>query len=101
MDHPNIAKVFDAGATPDGRPFFVMELVPGVPSRAICDERRLSVADRLELFAQRLSGGAACPPEGIIHRDLKPSNILVEDRDGRRCRRSSTSGWRRPWADTA
>ena len=64
MDHPNIAKVLDAGTTDSGRPYFVMELVKGVPITKYCDEKHLPLRARLELFAAGLPGGAACPPEG-------------------------------------
>ncbi len=92
MDHPNIAKVFDAGATDRGRPFFVMELVPGVPITRYCDEHNLPTAERLRLFAQVCQAVQHAHQKGIIHRDLKPSNMLVTQQDGEpRCRRSSTS----------
>ncbi|MSU51315.1 MAG: serine/threonine protein kinase [Opitutus sp.] len=77
MDHPNIAKVFDAGTTASGRPFFVMELVHGVPITTFCDEKKLPTAARLELFAQVCHAVQHAHQKGIIHRDLKPSNILV------------------------
>ncbi len=83
MDHPNIAKVFDAGTTESGRPFFVMELVKGVPLTTYCDEHRLDLPARLELFRQICSAVQHAHQKGIIHRDLKPSNILVESHDGR------------------
>jgi eukaryotic-like serine/threonine-protein kinase len=82
MDHPNIAKVFDAGATPDGRPYFVMEYVPGVPITQHCDTHRLSLNDRVRLFLQVCAGVQHAHQKAIIHRDLKPSNILVSIRDG-------------------
>ena len=82
MDHPNIAKVFDAGATQWGRPFFVMELVRGVPITAYCDERKLTVAERLALFIDVCHALQHAHQKGIIHRDLKPSNILVTAGDG-------------------
>ncbi len=82
MDHPHIAKVFDAGATPDGRPFFVMELVEGVPLTDYCDARRLTVADRLALFRQVCGAVQHAHQKGIIHRDLKPSNVLVAEQGG-------------------
>jgi eukaryotic-like serine/threonine-protein kinase len=79
MDHPNIAKLLDAGTTGDApRPFFVMELVKGVPLTDFCDEHRLSIPDRLHLFVQICSAVQHAHQKGIIHRDLKPSNILVE-----------------------
>jgi len=82
MDHPNIARVFDAGATETGRPFFVMELVPGVPITKYCDQRNLSTAARLQLFAQVCNAIQHAHQKGVIHRDLKPSNILVTLHDG-------------------
>src|SRR5207253_6608759 len=83
VDHPNIAKVFDAGTTPDGRPFFVMELVKGVPITRYCDERRLTVRQRLELFAPVCQAIQHAHHKGIIHRDIKPSNVLVALYDDR------------------
>ncbi|HJZ55692.1 MAG TPA: protein kinase, partial [Gemmataceae bacterium] len=83
MDHPNIAKVFDAGATPTGRPYFVMELVKGVPITRYCDERRLTPRQRLELFVQVCSAVQHAHQKGVIHRDLKPSNVLIAPYDGR------------------
>ena len=83
MDHPNIARVFDAGATPAGRPFFVMELVRGVTVTLYCDERRLTIKQRLLLFLQVCDGVQHAHQKAIIHRDLKPSNILVEEIDGK------------------
>src|SRR5262245_27627987 len=81
MDHPNIARVFDGG-TDRGRPFYVMELVKGVPLTGYCDERRLTVPERLGLFAQVCSAVQHAHTKGVIHRDLKPSNILVTEHDG-------------------
>lgn len=77
MEHPAIAKVFDAGATDDGRPYFAMELVRGLPITRFCDENRLSVHQRLELFARVCDGVQHAHQKGLIHRDLKPSNVLV------------------------
>ena len=77
MDHPNIAKVYDAGATDSGRPYFVMELVRGMPITQYCDRERLSIPDRLELFVLVCRAVQHAHQKGIIHRDLKPSNILV------------------------
>ncbi|MCP3903403.1 MAG: serine/threonine protein kinase [Planctomycetes bacterium] len=77
MDHPNIARVLDAGATETGRPYFVMELVRGIPVTEYCDQRRLSARDRLELFIDICHAVQHAHHKGIIHRDLKPSNILV------------------------
>ena len=77
MDHPSIAKIFDAGATDEGRPYFVMELVRGIPLNDFCDREKLSIEQRLRLFAQVCDGVQHAHQKGIIHRDLKPSNILV------------------------
>jgi len=82
MDHPNIAKVFDAGATESGRPYFVMELVLGVKLTDYCDENGLSTLERLDLFVQVCRAVQHAHQKGIIHRDLKPSNILVTVNDG-------------------
>ncbi|HWN94122.1 MAG TPA: protein kinase [Methylomirabilota bacterium] len=82
MDHPNIAKVLDAGATEAGRPFFVMELVRGVKITDYCDEAKLSTSERLGLFIQVCQAVQHAHQKGIIHRDLKPSNILVTINDG-------------------
>ena len=82
MDHPNIAKVFDAGATETGRPFFVMELVRGVPITEYCDQNRLSTPQRLELFILVCKAIQHAHQKGIIHRDVKPSNVLVTLHDG-------------------
>ena len=82
MDHPDIARVFDAGATDTGRPFFVMEFVDGVPITNFCDTHSLSMAARLELFARVCLALQHAHQKGIIHRDLKPSNILVALHDG-------------------
>src|SRR5205814_5404620 len=77
MDHPNIAKVLDAGTTDAGRPYFVMELVKGIPITDYCDQSRLSTRERLELFMLVCNAVQHAHQKGIIHRDLKPSNILV------------------------
>ena len=82
MDHPNIARVFDAGATETGRPFFVMELVRGMPITEYCTRKSLTVRERLELFIQVCNGIQHAHQKGIIHRDVKPSNILVTEHDG-------------------
>ena len=82
MDHPNIAKVLDAGTTENGRPFFVMELVKGIPLTDYCDQHRLGLLERLNLFRQICSAVQHAHQKGIIHRDLKPTNILVESHDG-------------------
>jgi len=78
MDHPTIAKVFDAGETPAGRPYFVMEYVPGVPITEYCDLHQLGITERLSLFLQVCEGVQHAHRKAIIHRDLKPSNVLVE-----------------------
>jgi len=77
MDHPNIARVLDGGATPDGRPFFVMELVKGVPITHFCDARKLTPRQRLELFVPVCQAIQHAHQKGIIHRDIKPSNVLI------------------------
>jgi len=77
MDHPNIAQVYDAGATAEGRPYFVMEYVPGLPITEYCDKHRLTMQQRLELFQQVCDGVQHAHQKAIIHRDLKPSNVLV------------------------
>ena len=82
MEHPNIAKVHDAGATTSGRPYFVMELVRGVPVTAYCDECQLSTKERLALFSEVCRAVQHAHQKGIIHRDLKPGNILVTLQDG-------------------
>ena len=82
MDHPNIAKVLDAGTTKDGRPYFVMELVQGIPVTEYCDKNKLSIEDRLELFTQTCRAIQHAHQKGIIHRDIKPSNVLVTQHDG-------------------
>lgn len=82
MDHPGIAKVFDAGTSRRGRPFFAMELVPGKRITDYCDQRQLSIALRLELFAQVCDAVQHAHQKGVIHRDLKPSNILVTEQGG-------------------
>ena len=82
MDHPNIAKVLDAGATGAGRPFFVMELVRGIKITDYCDQNNLSTQERLELFILICRAIQHAHQKGIIHRDIKPSNILVTMIDG-------------------
>jgi eukaryotic-like serine/threonine-protein kinase len=83
MDHPNIARVFDGGTTDHGRPFFVMELVRGVPITEFCDAQRLTTRERLELFIPVCEAVQHAHQKGVIHRDLKPANILVSEEDGR------------------
>lgn len=82
MNHPNIARVFDAGATDEGRPFFVMEHVKGEPITRFCKTNRLTTRQRLELFCGVCEGVQHAHHKGIIHRDIKPSNVLVESIDG-------------------
>jgi eukaryotic-like serine/threonine-protein kinase len=83
MDHPAIAKVFDAGTTPEGRPYFAMEYVRGESITSYCDKHRLTIQERLELFIQLCDGVQHAHQKGIIHRDLKPSNVLVTLTDDR------------------
>ncbi|HEX5054000.1 MAG TPA: serine/threonine-protein kinase, partial [Planctomycetota bacterium] len=83
MDHANIARVLDAGATDSGRPYFVMELCKGDPIVAFCDKHHLTIAERLELMVQVCNAVQHAHGKGVIHRDLKPSNILVGTQDGR------------------
>ena len=83
MDHPNIAQIFDAGTAENGRPFFVMERVHGVPLNEYCDGRRLSIAERLVVFLDVCDAIAHAHQKGVVHRDLKPSNILVAEHDGK------------------
>jgi eukaryotic-like serine/threonine-protein kinase len=83
MDHPAIAKVFEAGATSQGQPYFVMEYVPGLSIAAYCDQQRLSIPVRLELFIQACDGVQHAHQKAIVHRDLKPANILVTMVDGK------------------
>jgi eukaryotic-like serine/threonine-protein kinase len=82
MNHPAIAKVFDAGSTPEGRPYFVMEFVSGIPITAYCDKHKLIMRQRLELFVRVCEGVQHAHQKAILHRDLKPSNILVGEIDG-------------------
>ncbi|MBL8822112.1 MAG: serine/threonine protein kinase [Planctomycetia bacterium] len=83
MDHPNIAKVYDAGTISDGRPFFVMELVKGIPINDFCNQAKLNIEERLKLFSTVCSAIQHAHQKGIIHRDLKPSNVLVALYDGK------------------
>jgi eukaryotic-like serine/threonine-protein kinase len=82
MNHPAIAKVFDAGSTPEGRPYFVMEYVRGIPVTTYCDKHKLTTRQRLELFVRVCEGVQHAHQKAILHRDLKPSNILVGEIDG-------------------
>ena len=83
MNHPNIAKVLDAGATETGRPYFVMDLVPGLPITQYCDKNKLSIKERLTLFISVCNAVQHAHQKGIIHRDIKPSNIIVTQHDGK------------------
>ena len=83
MDHPNIAKVLDAGTTEQGRPYFVMELVKGIPITKFCDEHRLTLRERLELAIPVCHAVQHAHQKGIIHRDFKPSNVLIALYDGK------------------
>jgi serine/threonine-protein kinase len=82
MDHPGIARIFDAGTTPAGRPYFTMELVHGQPITTYCDSRGLSLEERLQLFIKVCLAVQHAHQKGVIHRDLKPSNILICEEDG-------------------
>jgi serine/threonine protein kinase/Flp pilus assembly protein TadD len=82
MDHPNVAQIFDAGTTPTGRPYFVMEYIEGAPITQYCDRKRLTARERLALFLAVCRAVHHAHRKGVIHRDLKPSNVLVMERDG-------------------
>jgi eukaryotic-like serine/threonine-protein kinase len=83
MNHPNIARILDAGNTPEGQPYFAMELVEGQPLTAYCDDNQLSIKERLQLFQEVCNGVQHAHQKGVIHRDLKPGNILVTSIDGK------------------
>jgi serine/threonine protein kinase len=83
MDHPNIARALDAGATESGRPYFVMELVRGIAVTEYCDAKRLTIRERLDLFIQVCQAIQHAHQKGIIHRDIKPTNVLVTEQDGK------------------
>jgi serine/threonine protein kinase len=82
MDHPNIARIFDAGATPKGRPYFVMEYIEGAPITQYCDGQRMTIGERLKLFLAVCRAVQHAHHKGVIHRDLKPSNVLVMEQEG-------------------
>ena len=83
MDHPSIAKVIDGGATETGRPYFVMELVRGIPITEYCHQEKLSTRERLELFIPVIEAIQHAHQKGIIHRDLKPNNVLITQHEGK------------------
>ena len=83
MEHPNIATLLDAGTSRQGRPFFVMEFVEGLPITAACDQHSSSIAERLRLFADVCRAIEHAHRKGVVHRDIKPSNVMVAERDGR------------------
>src|SRR6202140_4993993 len=82
MDHPNIARIFDAGATRKGRPYFVMEYIEGEPITQYCDRKRMPIGQRLELFLAVCRAVQHAHQKGVIHRDLKPSNVLGMEQEG-------------------
>jgi WD40 repeat protein/serine/threonine protein kinase len=98
MDHPAIAKVFDAGATLQGQPYLVMEYVPGLPITQYCDQKKLEIAERVELFIQACEGVQHAHQKAIIHRDLKPANMLVIEVDGKAVPRIIDFGLAKPTA---
>jgi serine/threonine protein kinase len=83
MDHPNIARVYDAGATEKNRPYFVMEYIEGLPITEYCDRHRLNTGERLELILPVCQALQHAHQKGVLHRDIKPSNLLVKEQDGR------------------
>jgi serine/threonine protein kinase len=83
MDHPNIARIFDAGATPKGRPYFVMEYIEGVPITQYCDAKRMTIGERLQVFLSVCRAIQHAHEKGVIHRDLKPSNVLLTEQEGK------------------
>ncbi len=83
MDHPNVARIFDAGATARGRPYFVMEYIEGIPITQYCDAKRMTISQRLEVFLSVCRAVEHAHQKGVIHRDLKPSNVLVTEQEGR------------------
>jgi non-specific serine/threonine protein kinase/serine/threonine-protein kinase len=93
MDHPAIAKVFDAGSTAEGQPYFAMEHVVGLPVTEYCDEKRLSPSERLLIFTMVCEGVQHAHQKAIIHRDLKPTNIWWRKWMAGHCRALSTSDW--------
>ena len=95
MDHPHIARVFDAGATAGGRPYFVMELVAGVPCTRFCDEERLTLDERLALFVKICRAIAHAHAQGVIHRDIKPARRRPSSSSQKK---PSTPRWRTSWA---
>jgi WD40 repeat protein/serine/threonine protein kinase len=98
MDHPAIAKVFDAGSTPQGQPYFAMEYVPGPPITDYCDQRKLTIRERIELFIQCCDGVQHAHQKAVIHRDLKPANILILEVDGKPVPRIIDFGIAKPTA---
>jgi len=95
MNHSSIGKIFDGGTTGDGQPFLIMELVKGVPLTRHCDEHKLRLQDRLQLFVQICNAVQHAHQKRIIHRDLKPSNILVIEAKPKHSQKSLTLVWQR------